>query len=258
MRVEDMGEKDVSVQSVGTALSIVEALKELGDGGVTELASALDLPKSTVHNHLVTLERSEFLVKEGESYRLACRFLELGAVARDQKPIYRIAKPEVRKLAKETGELSGLITEEHGRGVFLCRAKGNQAVHVDTYQGKRIYLHTAALGKAVLAHLPDERVDEIIDRHGLPEMTSRTITDRDELMAELETIRERGIAFDDEERLRGLRSVAAPIRSENDTLLGAISVAGPTSRMQPERFEETIPDLIRNAVNVIELNVTYS
>ena len=253
-----MTETDVSVKSVGTTLRIVEMLKELGDAGVTELATALDLPKSTVHNHLVTLERNEFLVKEDDAYRLGCRFLELGAVARDGKPIYRIAKPEVKRLAKETGELSGLIVEEHGRGVFLCRAKGDQAVHVDTYQGKRIHLHTAALGKAVLAYLPDEQVDAIIDRHGLPEMTKRTITDRDELLAELETIRERGIAFDDEERLRGLRSVAAPIRADDDTLLGAISVAGPTSRMQRERFEETLPELIRSAVNVIELNVTYS
>lgn len=247
-----------AVKSVETTFRIIEALHDSGGAGVTELASALSYPKSTVHNHLQTLERNEYVVNDDGTYRVGCRFLELGAHARDRRAIYEVAKPEVDRIAEETGELSGVVVEEHGRGVFLHRAKGDRAVHVDTYAGKRIYLHGAALGKAILAHLPEERVDDIIDRHGLPALTDNTITDRDELAAELADVRETGIAFDDEERLDGLRSVGAAITGSNGDVLGAVSVAGPTTRLQDERFHEELPDAVRSAVNVIDLNVTYS
>lgn len=246
------------IRSVRTAFRTVERLNDFGEAGVTELARSLDLPKSTVHNHLRTLEDAEYVVKEGDAYRVGCRFLELGAKARDRRPLYRIARPEVERLAHETGELAGLVIEEHGRGVFLHRAKGEEAVHVDTYAGKRIHLHAAALGKAILAAMPPERVDEVVDRHGLPQLTERTISDPDALSEELAQIRERGVAFDDEERLRGLRSVAAAVRTEDGEPLGALSVAGPTSRLGGERYRTEIPELIRSAVNVVELNVTYS
>ena len=247
-----------SVQSVETTLRILEALHERGGAGVTELASALSVPKSTVHNHLQTLQRNEYVVGDDGTYRVGCRFLELGAHARDRRAIYEVARPEVDRMAEETGELSGVLVEEHGRGVFLHRAKGERAVHVDTYAGKRIALHGPALGKAVLAELPESRVDEIVDRHGLPALTENTITDRDVLREELAEIRETGIAFDDEERLDGLRSVGAAITGPDGEVLGAVSVAGPTTRLRDERFREVLPEVVRSAVNVIDLNVTYS
>jgi len=247
-----------SVKSVETTLRIVEALHDSDGAGVTDLATTLSVPKSTVHNHLQTLERNEYVINDDGTYRVGTRFLELGAHARDRRAVYDVARPEVERLAAETGELSGVVVEEHGRGVFLHRAKGDRAVHVDTFEGKRIYLHGAALGKAVLANLPQERVDEIIDRHGLPALTDNTITDREDLAAELAAIRETGIAYDDEERLEGLRSVGAAITGPNDDVLGAVSVAGPTTRLQDDRFREEIPTAVRSAVNVIDLNVTYS
>ncbi|WP_232685929.1 IclR family transcriptional regulator [Halobacterium zhouii] len=247
-----------SVQSVETTFRILEALHDRGGAGVTELASALSVPKSTVHNHLQTLRRNEYVVADDGTYRVGCRFLELGAHARDRRAIYEVARPEVERLAEETGELSGVLVEEHGRGVFLHRAMGERAVHVDTYAGKRIALHGPALGKAILAALPESRVDDIVERHGLPPLTENTITDRDELGAELERIRETGVAFDDEERLDGLRSVAAAITGPDDEVLGAVSVAGPTTRLRDDRFREDLPEAVRSAVNVIDLNVTYS
>lgn len=247
-----------AVQSVETSLRIVEALHERGDAGVTELATALSIPKSTVHNHLQTLERNEYVVGVDGRYRVSYRFLELGAAARDRCPLTAVARPEVDRIAEETGELSGLLVEEHGRGVFLHRAKGDRAVHVDTYAGKRIALHGAALGKAILAGLPDARVDAIVDRHGLPALTENTITDREALDAELQAVRDSGVAFDDEERLDGLRSVGAAITDADGAVIGAVSVAGPTSRLREVRFREELPDAVRSAVNVVELNVTYS
>lgn len=153
--------------------------------------------------------------------------------------------------------MANLLVEEHGRGVFLYRAKGADAVHMDTHAGKRVPLHTTGFGKSILAHLPAKRVETILDRHGLPSVTSGTITDRAALYEELETVRERGYAYDDEERLEGLRCVAAPI-VVNETVLGAVSVSGPKSRMQRDWYTDELPSLVMSAANVIEINSTYA
>lgn len=250
--------ENVPINATETTLEIAQALQDHESVGVTELAAEVGLPRSTVFNHLKTLEQNEYVVNESGSYRLGCRFLELGAKARSYHDVHEVARQEVNRLAKETGEISALLVEEHGLGVFLHRAEGEQAVHIDSYTGQRIYLHGAALGKAILTSVPRSRVEEIIERRGLPALTENTITERDELFAELDEIDGRGVAFDDEERLDGLRSVAAPVRDSDGTVLGAISIAGPSSRVQRGRFEDEFPRKIEDAVNVIELNMTYS
>jgi len=249
--------ENVPINAVERSFAILQALGEHETVGVTDLAAELDLPRSTVFNHLKTLESGEYVVNDGGEYRLGCRFLELGAKARDFHDIYEATRGEVNRLAEETGEISALLIEEHGLGVFLHRAEGEGSVRIDSYTGQRIYLHGAALGKAILACLSDERVTEIVDRRGLPALTDNTITDRAQLWAELETIAKSGVAFDDQERLDGLRSVAAPIH-DGETVLGSVSLAGPSSRVHDERFREEFPAKVTDAANVIELNLTYS
>jgi DNA-binding IclR family transcriptional regulator len=250
--------ENVPINAIETTLEIVQALQDHECVGVTDLASEVGLPRSTVFNHLKTLEQNEFVVNEGGSYRLGCRFLELGAKARTYHEVHGVARQEVNRLAKETGEISALLIEEHGLGVFLHRAEGEQAVHIDSYTGQRIYLHGAALGKAILASLPRGRVEAIIERRGLPELTSNTITGRDRLFQELGRIGEGGVAFDDEERLDGLRSVAVPIHDSDGNVLASLSIAGPSSRVHDRRFEEEFPTKVNDAANLIELNMTYS
>lgn len=249
--------KPVTVGATETSLRIIDALRTLDGAGVTDLAEHLELPKSTVHNHLQTLRRNEYVTKQGSEYAVGLRFLQLGEHARDRRPIATIAPPEIDKLAEETREMANLLVEEHGRGVFLYRAKGADAVHMDTHAGKRVPLHTTGFGKAILAHLPDERVERILDRHGLPAVTPSTITDRGRLLEELETVRERGYAYDDEERLEGLRCVAAPVIVDDD-VLGAVSVSGPRSRIRGDWYREELPSLVMSTANVIEINSTYA
>lgn len=251
-------EDGATVGATETTLRVLETLKQLDGAGVTEVADRLGIPKSTVHNHVSTLLRNEYVVKEGDTYRVGLQFLEFGEYIRSRMPIYDVARPEVERLAEETGELANLLVEEHGKGVYLCRAKGSKAVRLDTYAGMRVHLHCTALGKAILAHLPADRVREIIDTHGLPARTDTTTTDEDALLRELDAVRDRGYAHDKEERLAGLRCVAAPIRNLEGNALGAISVSGPTSRMKGERFDEEVPEELVSTANVIELNLNYS
>jgi len=246
------------IQGGERTISIVETIKELDGAGVTELADHLDLSKGTVHNYLSTLREHSYVVKEDEEYQVGLGFFEVGEYARNRIRIYHAAKPEIERLAEETGELTNLMYEEHGQGVYLYRDRGKHAVSLDTHTGKRRYLHNTALGKAILAHMPRDRVDEILDQRGMPSATQHTITDRDELYTELETIRDRGYAFCNQERVEGLHCIAAPVQSPVDTVLGAISVAGPSTRIKGDRLKQELPEKVRQAANVVEINTNYA
>ncbi|EMA28418.1 IclR family transcriptional regulator [Haloarcula japonica] len=248
----------VPVKAAKISLEIVEILRERNGAGVSEIARAVDKPTSTVHDHLQTLEHEEYLVKEGTQYHVSTRFLQLGNQARSRKKVFEIARPEVDELAEKTGEHSNLMIEEHGLGVFLYKARGPDAVQLDTHAGMRVPLQTTALGKTIMAFRPRSEVESYLDRHGLPEVTERTITDREALFETLDQVRERGYAYDDEERVKGMRCLAAPITDQDDRAIAAVSVSGPKSRMQGDRFSDEIPEQILRSANVIEVNLTYS
>jgi len=245
------------IKSVVRAFEILNALERLDGAGVSDLSDELDLPMSTVHSHLSTLVQEEYVVKDGQTYRVGVGILGPGIYARQQVDVYDIAKSEVTALADEVGEHASLMVEEHGRGVYLQREQRGQPLDVDVHVGSTVPLHATALGKAILAHLPTERVDEILDARPLEQFTPQTVTDRDAIERVLEEIREAGVAFDDEERVRGLRCVAAPILSTEGRVLGSVSVSGPASRIEGRYFRGELPDLVRETVDTIELNVTY-
>jgi len=246
------------IQSLETTIQIVEALKEAGRAGLTELARSLDMNKGTVHHHLTTLQQHGFVVKTDGQYRIGLRCLEFGAHIRSQMKVYNVGKPEIDSLAEGTGEIANLMIEENGQGIYIYTAEGDKAISLDTKVGSRQYLHTSALGKSILAHLPEDRLEAIIDTHGLLAETENTVTDRDELGAELERIREKDIAFDGEERAEGVRCVAAPIRDKDDNILGAVSVSGPASRIKGDVFKEEIPEQVHNTATIIGINISYN
>lgn len=246
------------VKSVHTATRVLEALERLNGAGVTTVANELDIAKSTVHDHLKTLETEEFVVKEGETYRIGLRFLDFGGSARIKNELYRVAKPQIEELASITGELANLVIEEHGWGVYLAVERGENSVSIDSYVGKREHLHSTAVGKAMLAQLPRDQVKAIIGKRGLPGHTDATITDADTLFERLDSIRDQRFAFDHEEHRAGLSCVAAPITTEEGNVLGGISVSGPTSRLEGERLEHELADQITRISNIIEINVTYA
>ncbi|MFW6382411.1 MAG: HTH-type transcriptional regulator XacR [Haloferacaceae archaeon] len=245
------------VRTTEKTLALVEELMERGPCGVTELTDSLDMGKSAVHNHLTTLQAHGYVLQTDDRYQLGLKFLEVGGSTRKSMEFYQVAEPEVKSLADETGELANLLVEEQGMGVYLMRSKGQEAVDLDTYAGLRTHLHTTALGKAVLAHLPESRVEAIIDQHGLERKTPQSIGSRDELFEVLEDVRDRGYAIDDGERLEGLRCVAAPVLDSSDEVLGAISVSAPASRVKDEDLHGKLPERVLSAANVVELNINY-
>lgn len=246
------------VKSSRTSFRIIQLIQEHNGAKLSEISEEIDKSKSSVHNHLNTLYEMGYVTKTDDQYEVALRFLEHGIYARQQRPLYEVAKPELKKLAEETGELVNLLVEEHGKGIYLARTSGENAVSVDVQTGTQVYLHGTALGKAILAFLPDSGVDWILNRHGMPQLTEATITDREELREELERVRERGMAFDDEERLSGMQCVAVPVLNRENHPVGSLSIAVPTRRMADNPLESEIPDLLKDTSNVIQLNMTYS
>lgn len=243
-----------TIEAVDTSCRILEALCRMNGAGVTELANELDVSKAGIHSHLATLEQNELVTKTGTTYRISLRFLDFGEYAKQDVSFYPIVEDEVKALAERTGEVVHFMVEEHGWGVYICKERGTSGVQTASYVGDRKHLHCTGIGKAILPSLPEERAREIIDRRGLPRMTANTITDRDELFEALEAIRERGVAFDDEEILDGLRCVAVPVSNQGEGLLGAISVAGPMSRMKGDRFRKELPEIVSDTANVIQIN----
>lgn len=250
-----------TLSTVDMAFDVIRALEELHGARAAELVDHLDLSKSTVYNHLATLRKNHLIVKEGDTYHLSLQFLLLGEFVRNQHILYQVAKEEVEALAEKTGEYAHLSTEQHGLRISLLKVRGENAVG-GQYQRSKIQrpddLHTSSTGKAILAYLPRSRVEEIIDRHGLPAKTDKSMTDREELFDELDVIRERGFACNDEEEIEGLRAVGAPIRNRNGTVLGALSVSGPTSRMKDEQFHEVVPEMVTSTANIIEVNMNMA
>jgi len=252
-----MANKDGTIKTSHTIFRLLKEIKASDGLRLTDLANRTDMATSTVHTHLKTLEDLNYVVKDNKTFKISFRFLEFGAYRREQLDLYQIAKPEINKLAEQTGEHANLLVEENGLGVFLYKRVGGQGVSDDTYAGKQTHLHTTSLGKAILAYLPAECVDEIIHTHGMPKVTEQTLTNEDVLHEELATIRERGYATDDEERNLGMRCIGVPILDDNERPIGSISVSAPKKRMLDDRFEDEIPQLIQGAANAIEVNIEH-
>lgn len=247
-----------TVNAVQTSLDVIDLLQRRNGAGVTELSTELGLSKGTVHSHLTTLLENDYLIKDGDEYKLSLRYLHLAETVKDRLTIFDVVRDELDSLAEESSELAQFACEEHGKAVYLYKSEGEKAVQTASSVGKREYLHCISLGKAMMAHFPEEYVEEIVDRHGLPGFTDQTITSREELFEELLDVRERGYAVDNEEKIEGLRCVAAPVISGDGEVLGAVSVSGPSSRMVGDRFREELPSMVVRSANVIEINAQFS
>ncbi|MFO7925653.1 MAG: IclR family transcriptional regulator [Halobacteriota archaeon] len=247
---------DAENRSVTRSFRIVDALSKHDGMGVSELAAAVDLPVSTVHDYLQALRSTGHVVKIGTEYRISTRFLEIGHRDRRQREIYTAVAEELSTAAEETGEQATLIVEEGGDGVLLAVAEGEQAVDLPAYPGARVPLYANAGGKAILAHVSPDRLETLLDRQAFEPITKRTTTDRNVVLEQLETIRERGYAIDRGERIAGFVCIAVPVLDRGDTVRGAICVCGPESRMTEERREEMLPT-IRRVANITQVNMDY-
>ena len=243
------------VKALLTMDEIVITLDDAGRMGVTEVADRIDRPQSVVHDYLSTLTQLGYVVRTDGRYELSLRHLRLGSRVRSRISLYTVAKPEIRRLAERSSSESVTLTvEENGMCIALGVVQSNESIEYDWMPGSHFYMHQSGAGKAMLAHYPSEQVESILDKHGLPARTKKTITDRAELRTELEEVRERGVSFEREEYNTGMQTISAPIMDAEGEVLGALSVSGPAHRMKEPDVEMELEDKLLASVNIIELN----
>jgi len=242
------------IKSVRVTFRIFQLLIENDRMGVSELASELDYSKPSIYYYLQTLKRMRYVNKEDNKYYPSLRMLNIGGFALSRHPIYRIAKNPVKELAEKTGYNSILLVEEQGKAFVISEYNRNRS-EIANRLGSEQYLHTTGPGKAILAYLSTERREDVISRHGLPQLTSQTITDESVLYSEIESILDMRFAVGDAERRNGYRDIGVPIE-KNDQVIGALGISGTLSNLSDPRPSMKAHQYIENEIDVLRETAT--
>jgi IclR family acetate operon transcriptional repressor len=247
-----------SSSSVLRAFDVLSGIAESSDGraSLTQIAHHLGVSKSTAHRYLTTLEGLGVVERDvHESYRLGLRLVELAGAVLSEYDVRREAGAELESLAHNTKETAHLAVPSGSEVFYLSKVDSPHSLRMFSRIGARMPMYSTALGRSILAHSSVERLEEVLAQ-GLPARTPNTITDPQALRANLELVRERGFALDDEENEAGVRCVGAPIFDLAGAAVAAISVSGPTSRVTREVAFAIAPAVIQ-AARAVSLRLGY-
>jgi DNA-binding IclR family transcriptional regulator len=244
--------------TVAKAFAILDMLASNGEDGTSlkEVSSHLGTSKSTAHRYLTTLEKLAVVERdERDHFRLGLKLIELAGAFLSDHNLRNVSEPFLNKVAAQTQETVHLAVPSVNEVVYIAKVDSPHSIRMVSRIGARMPIYCTALGKAILAYYPFERVAEIIGE-GLPVRTPYTITSPQALRVELERVRAQGFAADDQENEIGVRCVGAPIFDYTFKVIGAISVSGPANRMSKERSLELGP-LVRDAALEVSRRMGY-
>jgi DNA-binding IclR family transcriptional regulator len=222
------------IQSVERALKIMELFDEhTTELKITEISERMDLHKSTVHSLLKTLQEYSYIAQNPEDgkYRLGLKLAERGNVVISNIDIRKAAHKHLLDLAAKTGQTVHLGILDGREGVYIDKVEGEQSIIRYSRIGRRLPLHSTAIGKVLLAYQEPGEMDRLLEKHQYQQQTANTIPDEEKLRKELAVIREQGHAFDNEENEQGVRCAAVPIFKGSQKVLAAISVSTLVSRV---------------------------
>jgi len=207
--------------------------------GVREVATKLNMAKSSAHDLMASLAKLGFLNKTEDSrYRLGWRLVTLSETLLATTELRKEAHPIMEELAAQYQETIHLAVLDDTQAIYVDKLEGRQAVRVElTSLGARLYAHCSALGKVLLAYSSEQEVKCIVQTAGLPRFTPNTITYEEELLQSLAKIRKQGYAYDLEEILPELCCVGAPIYNHRGQVIAAISMSIPAYRFRRSQTE---------------------
>jgi DNA-binding IclR family transcriptional regulator len=242
------------IRVVEKALDILEAIKRHGSGvGLADLARSVAMPKPTVYRIIVTLESRGYVDRDpGGIYRVSDKLFSLQQRMSPAQALVRIAPPIMEELADACRETVNLGMLDGGEVVVIATVESPQSVRMTSKVGNRRCFHTTAIGKALLAALPDTAVERLIAMKGLPQLTPTSITNAKDLFAELRRIRKQGYAIDNQENELEGRCVGAAIGGPADTGF-ALSISGPLFRMDLRRLRSLVPVLRQHTKRIAEV-----
>jgi DNA-binding IclR family transcriptional regulator len=239
------------IQVLDRALAILEALSQDGpDLSLGQISESLGLHKSTAHRLIMVLERHKLVEKNSQTgkYRLGLKLFELGTRAVSQLDLRERARPFLERAVLETGETVHLCIYDDGEVVYLDKVEPGRSVRLASSVGRRNPAYCTAVGKAIMAYLPENQVEIAVQKHGLRSLTRKTISTMMELKAELTQVQELGYAVDNEENEEGVCCVGTVVRDFSGDPVAAISVSGPTFRVGSEK----IPFLAKSVISAAE------
>jgi DNA-binding IclR family transcriptional regulator len=247
------------VPALDRALTVLECLAQSRYGySVSELSRRLSMPKSSVHLLLRTFEQRGYLHKQarGGRYRFGWKMVTLLRHAVDGVAISDEARPVVADLCRATGLTAHMGLLEGGEVVIVERVEAESPQRVGSWVGRRLQLHSTAVGKALIAHLPSDEIELQFGPTPLPRANDRTIATLPELRRELQRVRERGYALSDEEYEIGIRAVGAPVHNSDRHVVAAIGVLGSKAQIPDHRIAE-LAEAVKGAAAEIGIRLRH-
>ena len=248
------------VQVLDRALSILDALANTREHPtLAELAHTVELHKSTAHRLLMILERQRIVEREPRSgrYHLGLRLFELGTLAIASFNFRERAGSYLEQIVYQVDETVHLCVLDGGEILYLDKVEPSRSVRMASRIGTRNPVHCTAVGKAILAHLPERDLNDILHRRGLKRFTSNTITTPAELKAQLRAVLERGYSIDNEEIEDGVRCVGAPVLDHSGRPVAAISVSAPSFRL-PASKVPTVAAALCQATRALSKEIGFN
>ncbi len=242
------GDPPAPVQSVDRALTVLEIVAELGQAGVTEIAGALGVHKSTVSRLVAVLEARGYVeqVSERGKYRLGLAIPRLARMAAGQNDLVKLSQEACDRLSTVVGETVNLAVLDQDRIVNIVEAIGPAEITLRTWVGQSCPAYATSSGKVLLAGLDPNDLRSRV-QVPMPTFTEFTVGSIVDLIAELSVVRERGWASVSEELEVGLNAVAAPVHDAHMQVIAALSVSGPSYRLPPDRFEDVAKQAVAAA-----------
>lgn len=228
-----------TVQALDRAIQLLSALARDGRATLSELAARADMPPSSAHRLLTTMQ-AHALVDFSEStqdWTIGVEAFRIGSAFVQRGNLVDLSREVMRALVEDTGETANIAIPDEGEVVFLSQAETQNPIRAFFRPGARVPMHSSGIGKALLAWFDRRMVEQIIERRGLPGWTERTLTTPGALFADLEATRSRGWSYDNEERHTGMRCIAAPIFNPFGEAVAGISISGPTGRITDAAIE---------------------
>jgi IclR family transcriptional regulator, KDG regulon repressor len=226
------------VTSLDKALSIVELmLNEDHDFSITEISQKLRMGKGTVHRILSTLKMHNFLQQDTKTklYGFGVRTLEIGAFPKKEKYLRKTMAPFLADCHEKCGETVNAAVWEYNEMRYIYRLESQEMLRIAAPYGHRFPGYCSATGKVFLSYLSNEDIRQIYGRkNALKKLTERTIDSVEELILDIEKVRIKKLAIDDEEAIWGVYCVAAPVLNSKGECVAAVSISAPKNRLSGE------------------------
>jgi DNA-binding IclR family transcriptional regulator len=223
-----------------------------------EISRKLQIPKSSASYILRTLEAQNYVNRDAETgkYRVGLKILSLSRGALSGIDVREVALPIMRHLVEKTNLTCHLAILDGPDAVYIEKVEPTGFLRVDTWVGRRMKVHATSVGKALVAHIPQEKLERIISEGGMEKRTSRTITTMPRLLKELEKVRTQGYAVDDEENNMGARCVGAPVFNQQGIIEAAVGLSGTINQVNPQTMPRIL-EALKDAARHVSMQLGY-